>query len=72
MIIDNLLHLPSGIDKEFEEVKTFFDEIIERKGSQDSTILDLSCGSGFMTRRLLQHDKFVHSLLHKLTIASIL
>lgn len=40
-----------GIDKEFAEVNDFF----QAGGAQ--TILDLSCGSGFMTRRFVQSNK---------------
>jgi hypothetical protein len=37
-----------GIEKEFEEVKQFFSSV------NASTVLDISCGSGFMTRNLLK------------------
>jgi ubiquinone/menaquinone biosynthesis C-methylase UbiE len=40
-----------GIDKEFAEVDEYF-----RAGNSE-TILDLSCGSGFMTRKLLKSGK---------------
>lgn len=41
-----------GIDKEFKEINSFF---IEAKAK---TVLDLSCGSGFMTRKLFQSSNF--------------
>lgn len=41
-----------GIDKEFEEAKTFFID-----NNATSTVLDLSCGSGFMTRRFINSTK---------------
>lgn len=43
-----------GIEKEFEEVSEYFQDINAR------TILDLSCGSGFMTRRFLKSELYVH------------
>lgn len=42
-----------GIDKEFDEVMSFFGPRAE-----GGTILDMSCGSGLMTRRLVASDKF--------------
>jgi replicative DNA helicase len=36
-----------GIDKEFEELNEF------TKGVQGGVIVDMSCGSGLMTRRLV-------------------
>ena len=39
-----------GIDKEFAEINEFF--------IGADTVVDLSCGSGFMTRRLQQSGKY--------------
>ena len=40
-----------GIEKEFEEVNAFF------QAGNAQTILDLSCGSGFMTRKFVASKK---------------
>jgi hypothetical protein len=42
-----------GIDKEFEEANDLF------TASKASTVLDLSCGSGFMTRKFVASNKYV-------------
>jgi SAM-dependent methyltransferase len=41
-----------GIDKEYEEAATFFD------AANAKTVLDLSCGSGFMTRKFINSGKY--------------
>lgn len=41
-----------GINKEFEEASSFF-----QAAKCDDTILDLSCGSGFMTRKFIKSKK---------------
>lgn len=41
-----------GIDKEFEEAKEFF-----LQNNATSTVVDLSCGSGFMTRRFINSTR---------------
>lgn len=41
-----------GIEKEFSEVKELF------RASNASVVLDLSCGSGFMTRNLIKSKEF--------------
>lgn len=46
-----------GVDKEFEEINEFF------QAANVESVLDLSCGSGFMTR------KFVGSYNYKRVIA---
>mmetsp|Transcript_304 Transcript_304/g.375 ORF Transcript_304/g.375 Transcript_304/m.375 type:complete len:342 (-) Transcript_304:259-1284(-) len=43
-----------GIDNEFVEVQEFFSDLEEKS----PTILDLSCGSGLMTRRLVGSGKY--------------
>lgn len=45
-----------GVDQEFEEIMAFFEPIIEKQGP--TTVVDLSCGSGLMTRRLVRSNKF--------------
>jgi ubiquinone/menaquinone biosynthesis C-methylase UbiE len=42
-----------GIDKEFEEVERFFAPV-----ARDQTVLDMSCGSGLMTRRLVASGEY--------------
>ena len=44
-----------GIEKEYAEVEDFFLDGIERKGG---VVLDLSCGSGFMSRKFVKSNKF--------------
>jgi hypothetical protein len=43
-----------GIEAEFAEANTFF---LENNASEN--VLDLSCGSGFMTRRFIKSEKYV-------------
>jgi len=45
-----------GIDKEFTEVQDFFSP------ANGGTVVDLSCGSGLMTRRLVQSQKYARVL----------
>lgn len=41
-----------GIEEEFQEVKSFF------LSANSKVVLDISCGSGFMTRKLFQSNNF--------------
>ncbi|KAG5181606.1 S-adenosyl-L-methionine-dependent methyltransferase [Tribonema minus] len=43
-----------GIDKEFEEVAEFFSPV----QGPSSVVMDLSCGSGLMTRRLVKSNRY--------------
>lgn len=43
-----------GIDKEFEEVVQHFEPV----EGPESTVVDLSCGSGLMTRRLVKSGRY--------------
>jgi len=45
-----------GIDKEFAEVQEFF------APANDGTVIDLSCGSGLMTRRLVSSGRYARVL----------
>lgn len=49
-----------GIDKEFAEIDEFFTPTTNATigSNENRTVLDLSCGSGFMTRRLAKSKKF--------------
>lgn len=44
-----------GIDKEFEEALTFFKQYCN---ASTSIVLDLSCGSGFMSRKFMKSKEF--------------
>jgi SAM-dependent methyltransferase len=46
-----------GIDKEFGEVRAFFEPV-----AQGGVVLDISCGSGLMTRRLVSTRQYARVL----------
>lgn len=45
-----------GIDKEFEEIQQFF------KSVNASTVVDLSCGSGFMSRKMIKSGRYLSTI----------
>ena len=49
-----------GVDKEFDEANAYF-QMGSTIGS-DTTLLDLSCGSGFMTRKFIKCENYKHIL----------
>ena len=54
-----------GIEKEFAEVNTFF------SSSNASVVMDLSCASGFMTRRLVSHGNYKRVIAADLSLTML-